>query len=158
MATEADLKKSDDFYTRAANSQGEARKLLTGIAAAGFGVFYTTLTKPLVAGNKWLLFSAMGTMGLAVIWGIVLWRLEAKWAYEMAVFFRLVSEATPEATKLPIAPPKTVSEEAEKKSKASDATDETKKLHDRRNLFDYAQLVLFAFGLFLSLVYTGHFL
>lgn len=70
------------FHNRAGTSHGEARKLLTGMALAGFGVFYASLTKPPVTGNKWLLFAAMLLMGLAAACGTVAWRMDAAWAYD----------------------------------------------------------------------------
>jgi len=72
------------FHNRAGTSHGEARKLLTGMALAGFGVFYNSLTKPPVAGNKWFLFAAMLAMGLAAFCGTWAWRIDAAWAFDKA--------------------------------------------------------------------------
>lgn len=97
LARNANVRTSDpreaEFHQRAGQSHAEARKLLTTMATASFGVLYATLTgksAPLLLGyNKWLALAAMISMGLAAGAGIYAWRADAQWAYEAAENFGL---------------------------------------------------------------------
>lgn len=82
-----------DFHKRAGESHAEVRKLLTTLATAGVGLFYGTF-----ASEKWPLLDPEGkatvlfillAMALAVGLGIIGWKADARWAYNVAEDFRL---------------------------------------------------------------------
>ncbi len=75
------------FHARAGNSQAEARKTLIALSLGGVGVFYNRLAQPPIAGARWLVFSAMVAMAIAVGFGLLAWKMDALWAYQVAEEF-----------------------------------------------------------------------
>ena len=122
---------SGEFHKRAGKSHAEARKLLTAMAVASFGVLYATLTgkdaPTLDAWSKSLAFLGIVAMALSTGCGLFAWRADAAWAYRAAKNFQ-----------------------KDPKLEVPDGG----YWHKVKKSFDVTQLILFVFGLVVAMALT----
>ncbi|MFN8002456.1 MAG: hypothetical protein U0X75_15720 [Acidobacteriota bacterium] len=125
--------RSTDFHQRAGQSHAEARKLLTGFAVGSLGVLYATLTSKaqpaLAVLDKGLALTTIFTMAAAAAFGMLAWRADAKWAYQVARDFKTNPEAEEPFDNI---------------------------WHRRKKRYDLTQNLLFGLGLILAVFFTWH--